>query len=511
MSEYDSSIIKADLSFTDYLNVCDLDYNVKDKLSQNMERIRIGSSDVLTSPLANENNPEDLLSEFNELFNSKTNLMNSVLLDLELRNKAKFGPRSIAKSWSERKSSLISSFETNNVDTINGVSRSFNVQRLRPSSIESALKLLKNSTNSGLPYYIKKGLVKERVLNKFDILVKRQDPCVLFTRTQEQGKTRNVWGYPMADTLNESMFYFPLLKYQKALKYRSALISPDEVSRRMTELINKTVMSKDKLLSIDFTSYDSSVKSQLQETAFNYIKSLFQVDSHHNLDYIKHRFNTIGILTPDGLYSGQHGVPSGSTFTNEVDSIVQVNISKTLDCINDDCLQVQGDDGVYSVPNHKINDLISKFEDSGLLVSRDKTYLSDNFSIYLQNLYHVDYRDSLGNICGIYPVYRALNRIIYQERWSTFEDFGITGKDYYSIRTICILENCKYHPLFKDLVKFVLKYDKYSLDVTNQGLVKYIQMINETKGAGEILNHQYGDNVAGIRSFESFKMIKELS
>lgn len=511
MSYHNSSIIRADLSFIDYLNVCDLDYFVKDKLSQNINKIQYGSSDVLTSPIAREKSVEDLLFEFNALFDSKMDLMNSVLLDLELRNKAKFGPRSIAKPWSERKQSLISSFETNNVDTFDSVSRSFSLNRLRPSSVNSALKLLKNSTNSGLPYYTKKGLVKERVLDKFDILVKRQDPCVLFTRTQEQGKTRNVWGFPMADTLNEAKYYFPLLQYQKTLKYRSALISPEEVSRRMTELINKTVMSRDKLLSIDFTSYDSSVKSQLQEDAFNYIKSLFQVSCHHELDYIKHRFNTIGIITPDGLYSGKHGVPSGSTFTNEVDSIVQVNISKRLECINDDCLQVQGDDGVYSVPDSKTNELISLFEDNGLQVSRDKTYLSDNFAIYLQNLYHVDYRNEVGNICGIYPVYRALNRIIYQERWATFEDFEITGKDYYSIRTICILENCKYHPLFKDLVKFVLKNDKYSLDVSHQGLVKYIQMINETKGAGEILNHQYGDNVAGIRSFETFKMIKELS
>lgn len=505
--------IKADLSLTDYLNICDLDYNVKDKLSLNLHRALVGSSEVLISPIAREVDPGNILSEFNKLFDSNMHNMNSSLIDLELRNKAKFGPRSIAKPWSERKQTLIDSFEIDNADMTNSISSTFNYLNkgnLRPSSVENALKLLKNSTNSGLPYYTKKGLIKERVLNKFDILVKRQDPCILFTRTQEQGKTRNVWGYPMSDTLNEARFYFPLLEYQKTLKYRSALLAPDEVDRRMTELINKAVLSKAKILSIDFTSYDSSVKSKLQMTAFNYIKSRFQAQYHDEIDYIAYRFNTIGILTPDGLYKGSHGVPSGSTFTNEVDSIVQKDISMRLDFMNEDSLQIQGDDGVYIIPEDKVNLLITEFENSGLQVSRDKTYLSDNFAIYLQNLYHVDYRNDKGNICGIYPVYRALNRIIYQERWATFEDFEISGKDYYSIRTLCILENCKYHPLFKDLVKFILKYDKYSLDVSNQGLVKYIQMINETKGAGEILNHQYGDNVAGIRSFESFKMVKEL-
>ena len=148
--------------------------------------------------------------------------------------------------------------------------------KLRPLSIEKASLLLKNSTNSGLPWYTKKGDIKQTLVSNFKYYLDRQDPCVLFTRTQEQGKTRNVWGYPSADTLNEMRYYAPLLDYQKKLSWRAALNDPHTVDRGITNLINNAMLSGKKLVSIDFSAYDASVSKELQSAAFDYIKSLFQ-------------------------------------------------------------------------------------------------------------------------------------------------------------------------------------------------------------------------------------------
>lgn len=497
----------ANLAFIKDLN---LDLNVEDKLSRQLTRTLNGNDDIYLTPIAKENGVIKLISEFNKVFDTNKAALNGVLLELEYSNKAKLGSRSNAIPWTERKQSLTDSFGVGNHDGFSSVRSMVNRSNLRPLSADSALKLLKNNTSSGLPYYTEKGKVKERVLDKFDILLKRKDPCILFTRTQEQSKTRNVWGFPMADTLNEMRYYSPLLAYQKGLSYRAALSSPDIVGRRITELILEAVKRRSSIVSIDFSAYDNTVKSQAQKLAFDYIKSSYQARFTEEISYIAERFNTIGIVTPDGVMSGPHGVPSGSTFTNEVDSIVQTTIATSLPFIDDKFLQVQGDDGVYLVPQDKVKDLFNKFKSCGLNVNEDKSYSSNNYAIYLQSLYHLDYINN-GFIGGIYPIYRALNRIMYQERWSDFEDYGIKGKDFYSIRTICIVENCKYHPLFRELVKFVLKYDKYSLAVSDQGIASYVQMIRRTKGAGEILNHQYGDDVSGIRSFETFKLVNGLS
>lgn len=495
-----------------FLNSLDLDQDVVNRLSLHLRRTENGSDEIFMTPLAKDHGPESLLKEFDKVFNSNSSKMNSALLDLEESNKAKFGPRSIAPPWSERSKVLDASFDEGNIDPAWRISEGLiSRNRLRPITAQKALTLLKNNTNSGLPYYTRKGKVKERVLDKLDTLLKRKDPCILFTRTQEQRKARSVWGFPIADTLNEMRYYSPLLAYQRELPCRAAIRSPDEVGRSLTKLILKAIRLKANLLSIDFSLYDTSVRSQLQQHAFNYVKSLFQRECSPEIDYIADRFRSISIVTPFGVITGDHGVPSGSTFTNEIDSIVQIMVStsqKGFD-LSDDDFQVQGDDGVYLIPQGKLDSLTSQFESCGLSISRDKTHFSSEYAIYLQNLFHIDYIKD-GFIGGIYPVYRALNRILYQERWSDFEDFDIKGKDFYSIRTICICENCKHHPLFRELVMFVLKYDKYSLDVSDHGLRNFVQMITETEGGGGILNHQYGDDVKGIKSFETYKLIKEL-
>jgi hypothetical protein len=260
-------------------------------------------------------------------------------------------------------------------------------------------------------------------------------------------------------------------------------------------------------VSLDFSSYDATVKSSLQKASFDYILDLFQSQYESELAYIAFRFKTIGLVTPDGIYLGNHGVPSGSTFTNEVDSIAQYLIASSIG-IKDNQLDIQGDDGAYSVADpDKLKEVFGSF---GLNVNDGKSYVRSESLVYLQNLYDIRYiKNSL--IGGIYPTYRALNRIIYLERFNDFQKDEITGKDYFSIRTIAILENCKHHPLFKDFVKFIYKYDKYKLHYSENGLSNYIKRITKSKGSEGIILNQYEDNVAGLRNFETVKIISELN
>lgn len=495
-----------------FLKGLNYDQDVTERLSILLRRVVEGSSEVYRTPLAKDDSAESLLSKFNKIFEDKRHTFNKELVDLEMQNKLKFGPMSIAKNWNERKQSVYSYFEESKL-TSSRYSDLLCFPKdkgiLRPLSLTKASDFLKNDTNSGLPFYTRKGRVKSKVLDKFDMLLSRKDPCIMFTRTQENGKTRTVWGFPVADTLNEMMFYRPLLDYQRKLSWRAALLGPEQVNDKVTNLVNSALLNGDKLISIDFSAFDASVKLGLQTQCFEYIKYLFQKGEHERIDYIANRFGTIGLLTPDGVISGNHGVPSGSTFTNEVDSISQYLIAMASNCLDNGLFQIQGDDGVYSLEPEKVEDFLANFKSFGLNVNIDKSYVSDNHVIYLQNLFHNDYRRN-GRICGIYPVYRALNRLIFQESWDNFEDFGISGKDYYSIRSISILENCKYHPLFEEFVKFICKIDKYNLQVTQKGLTQYVEMMSSKLGTEGQLYNQHGDNIKGIRNFETFKVIQRI-
>jgi hypothetical protein len=492
-----------------FLHKLNLSDEVISKLSLNLSRVLTGSSDIYFTPIGKDNDPDSLLKQLDELFNSNSNLINDNLRDLELSNRSKFGPRSISKPWKERLPSLLDYFEHQD-DPQNLSLRLLNSasHKLRPLSLSSASGYLKNSTNSGLPYYTKKGLIKDRVISDFKSLISRQDPCVLFTRTQEAGKTRNVWGYPMADTLNEMIYYQPLLSYQRKQVYRSALNGPDIVDRHVTEMILRNRSQGNHLVSIDFSSFDASVGKNLQSLCFSYISNLFQSNCSLDLDYIKHRFNTIGVITPNGVISGEHGVPSGATFTNEVDSLAQYIVATNSGVINDGNMQIQGDDGVYGLKHNDVDKLLNSFRLAGLNVNEDKSYTSTDFVVYLQRLYDIHYIER-GTVGGIYSIYRALNRIIYQERYSDFMDFSLKGVDYYSIRTITILENCKYHPLFKDFVKLVAKFDKFGLNYDVNSLSNYIRMLDGA-GTSGFLNNQFGDNIKGINNFETVKILKEI-
>jgi len=496
----------SEYSFLESLNV---DASVLSRLTSHLNRIKLGSDVILTTPFSQTVSADEFLSGWDVIFNSKSNLMNQTLIDLEVSNRDKYGPRSIAKSWTDRIDSVEQYFSNRNIDsTLSLKNLRLPKCNLRPLSIENAAKYLKSSTNSGLPYYTKKGIVRDRVVHKYDYLLSRRDPCILFTRTQEGGKTRNVWGYPIVDTLEETRFYQPLLDYQSRLNWRAALRGPVHVDKCITELIKRADNNNYSILSVDYTAYDASVTNDLIDAAFNYIGGLFQSEFRGSLFSVKDRFKTIGLVTPSGVTSGSHGVPSGSTFTNEVDSLVQYLLAKSCD-FDDESLQIQGDDGVVIGSEESLKNLITVNKRNGLNMNESKSHISKDYAVYLQNLYHKDYTNN-GLIGGIYPTYRALCRLFFQERWSDFERFDLDGIDYYSIRAITILENCRNHPLFEDLVRYVYSHDKYNLAFSKKSISKFDAMITKGPGTGGFLKNQYGDDVKGINKFETVKLLNKL-
>jgi hypothetical protein len=489
-----------------FLNCLDLEKDVIIRVSRLLDNIEKGNSNIYISPLGSNLDPELILFGWDSIFNSNSMLLCDDLLTLENLNRSKFGPRSLAIPWSSRRDSVYEYFSPDKC-SVRPDQVGAGPRRLRPISRENAMSYLKNSTNSGLPFFARKGEVKDILDSDFTSLLARRDDCVMFTRTQESNKTRTVWGYPCCDVLNEMRFYRPLLQYQRRLNWRSALLGPDAVDSSIDKLIRRARSNGEELLSVDFSQYDATVKTQLQEGAFNYIRDMYLHEYQDEISYIANRFNTIGLITPDGVLGGPHGVPSGSTFTNEVDSIVQFQCAISSG-ISPDQFDIQGDDGVYSLMDP--HSLKERFKEYGLEVNDEKSYMSDKSVVYLQNLHTLDHKSDDGKIRGIYPTYRALNRIIYQERFNQFSDDNILGADFYAIKTICILENCRNHPLFPELVKFVMKLDKFKLQYTQYGLQQYIQRIKKTSGIEGIIINKPEDLVSGLNTFKTVQLLSKL-
>ena len=472
------------------------------RLARLLDGLVKGSDDIFVTPIANNRTPESILRGWDSIFNANTDKLNDVLLDLEETNRIKFGPRSIAVPWSMRRAGVLNSFSSGIEKTVEWRPPVYG--RFRPIDKVNATKYIKRQTNAGLPTLLKKGAILFSGIGQIPGIY----PAVPFTRTQENKKARIVWGVPLADVLDEMQFYRPILMYQRDVPWRAALRSADEIDVALTKLINHSVENDLQLLSIDFETFDDTVKYALQNWAFTvYFASLFQSKYAPDLNRHFQRFNTIGLVTPDGILTGSHGIPSGSAYTNEVGSVVQHGVARDFyESMQFD--QQQGDDGAYAVSDPE--GLKDHFRSYGLKVNDEKSYIADDYIIYLQNLYHTDYKSD-GLIRGIYPTYRALLRIVYQERFNDFSEDKISGKDYYAIRTLSILENCKHHPLFRELVKYVVKLDKFDLDVSDQGISAYVRMREKQDGKDvRFTEYKRGDGL-GIKSFESYKLAREFS
>jgi hypothetical protein len=474
----------------------DLPRTAINSLTLNNKRIVEGSDESLTNPAYDNISDSEISARIEEILASVS--LTDRLREIEDSNLSKFGSRSLAKGWDDRKESLYDYFK--HEDSNPGGFYS-NGGRLRPASYTTVSNNLLKSSSAGLPYMRKKGLVLEEALANRES-EEGKYPCVLYTRTQEKGKTRNVWGYPISETMKEQIYFIPILDFEKTLPHRKALLGPDHVDAAITNLLLSKSESE-LVVSVDFSSYDATISPRHAFEAFNYLASLFQPSYHDDFYSVFRKFVTIGIFTPDGELSGPHGVPSGSSFTNTVDSLVQFKAAgEPAKC------QIQGDDGIYLIKESDHDLFMQSFREAGLRINEDKSdVFTSQEGIYLQRYYHPNYTSSSGGLGGVYSLYRAFNRIKYLERWTDFKSIDMEGADFFALRTIIILENCKHHPGFEQAVKLAHSLDKFGLAYSKQGLQAFSRAMESKTRAGVF--NQYGLQ-KGISSFETVKLLNTL-
>jgi len=482
--------------------ISDLNKSETNKLSIILSRLELGNDKVLITPVGERVGPEVIFAEWNKIFMRNSNKMNEVLIEIELNQKEKFGPRSVAAPWSEIKANTLSTFDVDdhNCDHLSAIPyKSSDKGILRPMSLLNVSENIKKNTNAGLPTLSKKCNVLLATLDNLRDEYEANYPMVPFIRTQEQGKTRVIMGYPFSDIIMETLYFEPLFNYFRKFDQFAAMRGPEDVNTAMTRLLFETVRLGQKCVSGDISGFDKDFGPSLQDNTFRKMSYLIQERYIADFQVIAHRFGNKGLVTPEGVINGQHGLPSGSRGTNLVGSVGN-------DSVNGQPLrQILGDD--FACASDDPNELFDRYERCGMELNKDKTKISDGYYLYLQMLFHPDYQRN-GEIVGVYPTWRALNRLIYPERFSEFNTFDLDGKSYFAIRSLSILENCKYHPLFEELIKFWLRFEKYALP-TNNGIRKYAQYLKATTGSTGTTN-QYGDDVRGMTNFHSYKLIAKL-
>lgn len=224
---------------------------------------------------------------------------------------------------------------------------------------ETVLQAIKLNKSAGLPSMRKKvddlpyAFHREQQVRA---RLKAPNPCVAFKRTQEGNKTRLVWGYPFEMTLMESRFARPLI--DEFLSRRTTMafgMSKAELG----SIIHRNIVDKPgTIVCLDYSKFDTTISQSMIRRAFSILATWFTDQDLEEFAWnqIVSYFIYTPIVMPDGnLYRGKgHGVPSGSYFTQLIDSIVntalifalQHKFQFNLDWRN---LLVLGDDVIMNV------------------------------------------------------------------------------------------------------------------------------------------------------------------
>jgi len=205
------------------------------------------------------------------------------------------------------------------------VRRMFKLSHLKPLKVEDVP--FDGSKSAGLPTLRTKSEVVPQTMREVAYLRSHPEaappPLTVFHRGKNLDEVRGVQGYPFCMMLLEGRFFYPY--QQKVIKHHTPYVG-GRYDFETAALLNEVRVKSRFVLESDFSNFDGSISAKLAGMAFSIIHDSFDMEPQDEQDWsrITRYFVTAPMLMPDGyIYCGRkHGVPSGSTFTQLVDSIV---------------------------------------------------------------------------------------------------------------------------------------------------------------------------------------------
>lgn len=246
--------------------------------------------------------------------------------------------------------------------------------------ITEALKL---SKSSGLPLMVKKADSLVYSFDREDQIrrgLKAPNPCVAYKRTQKGNKTRLVWGYPLEMTIMEARFARPLIDHFKVRRTPMAFgMTTCELG---AYIHNRFEQQPGVSVCLDYSKYDSTISAEMIRRAFTILATWFEKEKQELYGWetiIKYFIHT-PIVMPDGhLYVGKnHGVPSGSYFTQLIDSVVNVALCYALSSrfgfeFSERGVFVMGDDSIMRIRGKfSLPEMAAYLREFGLILHEDE-------------------------------------------------------------------------------------------------------------------------------------------
>lgn len=303
------------------------------------------------------------------------------------------------------------------------------VTPLKASNLDEELPV-QRARSSGFPRMVSKQEDFSRALTSAQRLIrsrKRSDPCVCVHRIQQKAegaKTRLAFAYPSQMTLLEGMFAPQIIQYVKDHVPWVTYATGYQDIARMT----KKVRWSANVVEVDYSQFDASIDARLIRDCFDVLRDLFTLDEEGERAWsrVVEYFVNTPILMPDGnVYLTDRGVPSGSWFTNLIDSMVNYIATRYVyhRMGRSDVWEaaILGDDAIIGTKHSvDLTRLTALAAELGLTVSVEKSRQmergedSNNFT--LERVYYLGHHWTSDGV-WFRPLHITVARLVYHERY----------------------------------------------------------------------------------------------
>ncbi len=250
----------------------------------------------------------------------------------------------------------VSAIPSNQFDRVSYVSSSaagfgYTGKKGDPGNYEKA-----RSIASSIAHSVKEGNTVEQVINS--------TPDLAFSRTQLtpyllKEKIRNVWGEAFHTFMLEALYAQPVVDY--FIRVDEFYYIGKDPLKRVPITIEEYLKKFCTIYSVDWSGFDASAQAYEIRFAFECIEEMIifaPSDRKAIFDYLIEVFIFRKVIRPDGIEVVKDlGVPSGSAFTNLIDSIINYTriqfIWKSLTG-NFVEMKVQGDDSFIGVTERQV-------------------------------------------------------------------------------------------------------------------------------------------------------------
>nr|UAW00497.1 MAG: RNA-dependent RNA polymerase [Porcine picobirnavirus] len=466
------------------------------------QRTEFGNPDDYRPPFWKGKSREEVLSMWQGEFDTLgVKEKYPTLYDFEMDMKSKVGPMSIQLPLKDRIDSINNYYTQRESVPISQEAIKATISffgkagGIRIRSIRNTVENMRLSTNSGPWLFTKRRRALEETLNakiEYDTenhqiyatsKGKRfQLAAVLGWRGQEGGihdddvKQRVVWMMSLLLNILELQFYQPAIEAVQKHNLIPAYVSMDAVDKEVTLLFD-TKGPDDVVICTDFTKFDQHFNKDMQDAASQIELALGTDLSQWIRDVFPVKFNVPLICSETQIFTGPHGMGSGSGGTNFDECMshkaLQFEAAQSQGKQLNIHSMAYGDDGILTYPGIKVEDVIRTYTSHGQEMNETKQYVSKHDCVVLRRWHSTSYRVD-GVMVGVYSTFRALGRLLAQER---FYDPEVWGPEQVTLRAWSILENCNHSPYFEQFVDFVIKGDKFRLGLDIPGFIENVSKI----------------------------------